>query len=148
MSAVTTHVLDTARGVPAAGVMVRLEHLSDGGRHEIARTRTGYDGRAGGLGPDRLPPGTYRLVFDTAEYLGRPDRGSGGAGSASVGSGSASAGSGSGGNVSAGGGSGGRAAFFPEVAVTFTVDPADGEAPHYHVPLLLSPFGYATYRGS
>jgi 5-hydroxyisourate hydrolase len=140
MSAVTTHVLDTARGVPAAGVMVRLEHLSDGGRHEIARTRTGYDGRAGGLGPDRLPPGTYRLVFDTAEYLGRPDRGSGGAGSAS-------AGSRSGGNESAGGGSG-RAAFFPEVAVTFTVDPADGEAPHYHVPLLLSPFGYATYRGS
>jgi 5-hydroxyisourate hydrolase len=140
MSAVTTHVLDTARGVPAAGVVVRLEQVSDGGRHEIARTRTGYDGRAGGLGPDRLPPGTYRLVFDTAEYLGRPDGGSGGAGSAS-------AGRGSGGNESAGGGSG-RAAFFPEVAVTFTVDPADGEAPHYHVPLLLSPFGYATYRGS
>jgi 5-hydroxyisourate hydrolase len=111
MSAVTTHVLDTARGVPAAGVMVRLEQVSDGGRDEIARTRTGYDGRAGGLGPDRLPPGTYRLVFDTAEYLG-------------------------------------RTAFFPEVAVTFTVDPADGEAPHYHVPLLLSPFGYTTYRGS
>jgi 5-hydroxyisourate hydrolase len=162
MSAVTTHVLDTARGVPAAGVMVRLEQVSAGGRHEIARTRTGYDGRAGGLGPDRLPPGAYRLVFDTAEYLGREDRGSGGAGSASAGSGSASAGSGSasagsgsasagsgsGGNDSAGGGSGGRAAFFPEVAVTFTVDPADGEAPHYHVPLLLSPFGYATYRGS
>ncbi len=138
MSAVTTHVLDTARGIPAAGVMVRLERVSDSGRDEIARTRTGYDGRAGGLGPDRLPPGRYRLVFDTAEYLGRPDRRSRGAGSASGGSGSA-------GNESA---SGGRAAFFPEVAVTFTVDPADGEAPHYHVPLLLSPFGYATYRGS
>ena len=141
MSAVTTHVLDTALGIPAAGVMVRLERVLDNGRDEIARTRTGHDGRAGGLGPDRLPPGTYRLVFDTAAYLGRPDRGSGGGGSASGGSGSA-------GNESAGGGSGGRAAFFPEVAVTFTVDPADGEAPHYHVPLLLSPFGYATYRGS
>jgi 5-hydroxyisourate hydrolase len=135
MSAVTTHVLDTARGVPAAGVMVRLEHVSDAGRDEIARTRTGYDGRAAGLGPDRLPPGTYCLVFHTAEYLARADRGSGSA---------------SGGGDSAGSGSGhaGRAAFFPEVAVTFTADPADGETPHYHVPLLLSPFGYATYRGS
>jgi 5-hydroxyisourate hydrolase len=131
MSAVTTHVLDTARGVPAAGVMVRLEQVSDSGRTEIARARTAADGRASGLGPDRLPHGSYRLVFDTGEYLGRLDRGSG-----------------SGQRGGACGGGGGRAAFFPEVAVTFTVDPADGEAPHYHVPLLLSPFGYATYRGS
>jgi 5-hydroxyisourate hydrolase len=117
MSAVTTHVLDTALGVPAAGVQVRLEQVSAAGRTEIARTRTGSDGRAGALGPRRLPPGTYRLVFDTAEYL------------ASTGSGQ-------------------RAAFFPEVAITFTAESGDGEAAHYHVPLLLSPFGYATYRGS
>ena len=118
MSAVTTHVLDTARGVPAAGVQVWLEHVSSEGRTEIARTRTGYDGRASGLGPQRLPPGTYRLVFDTAAYF------------ASTG--------------------GERAAFFPEVAITFTADggTGDGEVPHYHVPLLLSPFGYSTYRGS
>jgi 5-hydroxyisourate hydrolase len=118
MSAVTTHVLDTARGVPAAGIQVWLEQVSGAGRREIARTRTGYDGRAAGLGPQRLPPGTYRLVFDTAEYF------------ASTGAAKD------------------RAAFFPEVAITFTADSGDGEIPHYHVPLLLSPFGYATYRGS
>ena len=117
MSAVTTHVLDTARGVPAAGVQVWLEHVSSEGRTEIARTRTGYDGRASGLGPQRLTPGTYRLVFGTAEYF-------------------------------AGLGSAERGPFFPEVAITFTADAADGEMPHYHVPLLLSPFGYSTYRGS
>jgi 5-hydroxyisourate hydrolase len=128
MSAVTTHVLDTARGVPAAGVQVWLEQVSGTGRREIARTRTGYDGRAAGLGPQRLPPGTYRLVFDTAEYLTTVGAGSEGAGKD--------------------GGQKPRGAFFPEVAITFTVDTADGEAPHYHVPLLLSPFGYATYRGS
>jgi len=104
MSAVTTHVLDTARGVPAAGVQVWLEHVSADGPAEIARTQ-------------RLAPGTYRLVFDTAEYL-------------------------------AGLGSAERGPFFPEVAITFTADAADGEMSHYHVPLLLSPFGYSTYRGS
>jgi 5-hydroxyisourate hydrolase len=117
MSAVTTHVLDTARGVPAAGVQVWLEHVSADGRTEIARTRTGYDGRASGLGPQRLAPGTYRLVFDTAEYF-------------------------------AGAGAGDHGAFFPEVAITFTAHDGNGEVPHYHVPLLLSPFGYSTYRGS
>ena len=129
MSAVTTHVLDTARGVPAAGVRVWLEQVSGTGRTEIARTRTGYDGRASGLGPQKLPPGTYRLVFDTAEYFARLGAGSEGAGSEGAGS----------------EGAGSRGAFFPEVAITVT---ADGEAAHYHVPLLLSPFGYATYRGS
>jgi 5-hydroxyisourate hydrolase len=123
MSAVTTHVLDTARGVPAAGVQVWLEQVSPDGRTEIARTRTGFDGRAAGLGPQRLPPGTYRLVFDTAEYF------------ASTGEGRV-------------GGAKQRAAFFPEVAITFTADSGDGEIAHYHVPLLLSPFGYSTYRGS
>jgi len=118
VSAVTTHVLDTARGVPAAGIMVRLEQDSAAGRTEIARTRTDDDGRASGLGPEKLPPGTYRLVFDTAEYLASAHPGES---------------------------EHRRAAFFPEVAITFTVG---GGAPHYHVPLLLSPFGYATYRGS
>jgi 5-hydroxyisourate hydrolase len=106
MSMVTTHVLDTARGSPAAGVMVRLEQVEGGA--EIARARTDGDGRVRNLGPEQLPAGPYRLVFDTAEYLGGP------------------------------------APFFPEVVITFTI----GGAPHYHVPLLLSPFGYTTYRGS
>jgi 5-hydroxyisourate hydrolase len=110
MSTVTTHVLDTARGAPAAGVAVRLESVS-GADQEIGRASTDADGRVRGIGPDRLPPGTYRLVFDTAAYFAQQR----------------------------------TAGFFPEVAITFTVD---GDGQHYHVPLLLSPFGYATYRGS
>ncbi len=108
ISAITTHVLDTARGVPAAGVAVRLERITAAGPDELASGRTDDDGRVSDLGPAALQPGTYRLVFDTGGYLGRQ-------------------------------------AFFPEAAVTFRVA---GQAAHYHVPLLLSPFGYSTYRGS
>ena len=137
VSAVTTHVLDTARGVPAVGVEVRLERVSGGtgagggagagsgtgaglgadggagrGGGEIARGRTDADGRVRDLGPAELPAGTYRLVFDTGAYLA---------------------------------GRGQGAAFFPEVVITFALD---GEPGHCHVPLLLSPFAYSTYRGS
>ena len=108
MSAVTTHVLDSARGKPASGVDVRLEN-ADG--IEIANGRTDADGRIGELAPDSLAAGTYRLVFDTAGYFAAT----------------------------------GQPAFYPEVAVAFTVDDS-GE--HYHVPLLLAPFAYSTYRGS
>jgi 5-hydroxyisourate hydrolase len=111
VSAVTTHVLDTARGEPAAGVAVLLERVSDAGPEEIGRARTDADGRVQDIGPSRLAPGVYRLVFAVAEYFASQD----------------------------------RPAFFPEVTITFAVG---GEAPHYHVPLLLSPFGYTTYRGS
>jgi 5-hydroxyisourate hydrolase len=111
MSQITTHVLDTARGQPAAGVAVRLERVSGAGLEEIGRASTDADGRVRDIGPERLAAGTYRLVFGTAAYFAQQR----------------------------------TAAFFPEVAVTFTVD---GEAQHYHVPLLLSPFGYTTYRGS
>jgi 5-hydroxyisourate hydrolase len=105
VSLVTTHVLDTARGRPAAGIAVRFE-TADG--RAIADGRTDGDGRLRDLGPDTLEAGAYRLVFDTGAYLG-PD------------------------------------AFFPEVALTFRI--SDGTA-HHHVPLLLSPFAYSTYRGS
>jgi 5-hydroxyisourate hydrolase len=111
MSVVTTHVLDTARGQPAAGLAVRLERVSNAGREDIGRASTDADGRVKDIGPQRLPAGVYRLVFATGDYFARQD----------------------------------RPAFFPEVAVTFAVG---GEASHYHVPLLLSPFGYSTYRGS
>lgn len=107
MSAITTHVLDTARGVPAVGVPVRLERMDAAGYTEIARASTDASGRASELGPALIEPGTYRLVFDTGAYV--------------------------------------SATFFPEVTVTFTVADDGG---HYHVPLLLSPFGYSTYRGS
>lgn len=109
MSQVTTHVLDTAQGRPAAGVTVVLEHdLAD--PPAVASGQTDEDGRVHDLGPDHLDPGTYRLRFNTGAYfaeLGIP-------------------------------------AFYPEVSISFDVSSAE----HYHVPLLLSPFGYSTYRGS
>jgi 5-hydroxyisourate hydrolase len=110
MSAVTTHVLDTARGQPAAGVPVRLERVTEAGVSVVAEGFTDDDGRASGLGPDHVDPGVYRLVFDVATYADAT----------------------------------GQACFFPLVNVTFRV--SDGS--HHHVPLLLSPFAYSTYRGS
>ena len=97
----STHVLDTARGEPAAGVPVRLER----GGAAMASGVTGGDGRLRLAG--ELLPGRYRLVFDAAAYLG-------------------------------------PGAFYPEVSVVFEVaDPGR----HLHLPLLLSPYGYTTYRG-
>jgi 5-hydroxyisourate hydrolase len=111
VSAVTTHVLDTAEGRPAAGLLVRLEHAGGPAGAVVAAGTTDGDGRVASLGPDRIGPGTYRLVFDTAGYFGRT----------------------------------GRPCFFPEVSLSFVVaDPGQ----HHHVPLLLSPFAYSTYRGS
>ncbi len=104
-SAVSTHVLDTVTGQPAAGMVVRLERA---GARELGRAVTNDDGRIADFGAGPLAAGTYRLVFETGAYLG-------------------------------------EAAFFPEVIVTFLVD---GSRPRYHVPLLLSPYSYATYRGS
>ncbi|PRX48372.1 5-hydroxyisourate hydrolase [Prauserella shujinwangii] len=107
MSLVTTHVLDNATGRPAAGVPVRLE-ARDGGWSTLAESRTDADGRARDLGPERLPAGVYRLVFDIES-----DRG--------------------------------EDAFFPEITVCFRLGENAG---HHHVPVLLSPFAYTTYRGS
>lgn len=103
MASLSTHVLDTARGRPAAGIRVALETAD--GEHVGAGT-TDDDGRIGTLA-ERLVPGSYVLRFATGAYLG-------------------------------------AGAFYPEVVVTFSV----GADEHYHVPLLLSPYGYTTYRGS
>jgi len=111
MTTVSTHVLDTVRGEPASGILVRLER-SDGS--ELGRAVTDADGRVSDFGVAGLTAGTYRLVFETGPYLS---------------------------------GLGGKASepFFPEVVVTFA---ADGRRHKYHVPLMLSPFSYSTYRGS
>ena len=109
MSAVTTHVLDTARGTPAEGVLVTL--VSGDGGNPLGQARTGPDGRVRELGPAELLAGTYRLVFDTGGYFAGQ----------------------------------GQRAFFPEVVVAFATS---GQDQHFHVPLLLSPFAYSTYRGS
>lgn len=110
MSAVTTHVLDTGLGQPAAGVPVRLVHVSPEGPDVLGEAVTDADGRVAELGPDEIDPGTYQLVFDTATYSAATD----------------------------------QRCFFPEVTLTFLV----ADASHHHVPLLLSPFAYSTYRGS
>ncbi len=109
MSAITTHVLDTARGRPAAGVPVRLER----GGLVLGQGRTDDDGRLRTLLPADAPlePGVYRLAFDTGAYFRAQ----------------------------------GTDSFYPHVAIDFHV--RDG-GQHHHVPLLLSPFGYSTYRGS
>lgn len=111
MSGITTHVLDTSRGCPAAGVPVVLERGVESDWQEVARGTTDVDGRVGDLLSSAPEDGRYRLTFDTGTYFGRFD----------------------------------ETGFYPEVSVTFVV--AAGEQ-HYHVPLLLSPFGYSTYRGS
>jgi 5-hydroxyisourate hydrolase len=107
---ISTHVLDTARGHPAEGVPVVLEHDDGDGWQELTRAATDSDGRVRELVAGALADGRYRLTFDTAQYFRVV----------------------------------GDAAFYPEVSVVFTV--AGGG--HHHVPLLLSPFGYTTYRGS
>ncbi|RYE03806.1 MAG: hydroxyisourate hydrolase [Sphingomonadales bacterium] len=111
MTTLSTHVLDTTHGKPAAGMAVVLV----GARGEIARGVTNNDGRCPGLAPGELTPGRYALRFAVADYF--------------------------------------RAAgvaladppFLDEVTIDFGVA-ADGG--HYHVPLLVSPYGYSTYRGS
>lgn len=112
MSQLTTHVLDTSRGRPAAGVPVTLFQHSQDQWKSIARGITNADGRIPDLLPvDRLlEQGVYKLRFDTAVYFQK----------LSVDS------------------------FYPFVEVSFSI--SSGE--HYHVPLLLNPFGYSTYRGS
>ena len=67
MSAVSTHVLDTVRGEPASGILVRLERA--GGELELGRGTTDADGRISDFGVASLAAGTYRLVFDTGGYL-------------------------------------------------------------------------------
>lgn len=112
----TTHVLDTARGVPAEGIRIALYRL-DGDRSLIAETVTNDDGRTNSpiLPADAFKTGRYELVFFCGEYLEKT------------------------------GLAAGELKFLDEIPIRFAMDDA---AAHYHVPLLLSPFGYSTYRGS
>ena len=113
----TTHVLDTARGKPAAGVRIALYRLSGQSHRKIAETVTNHDGRTDApmLEGEKLTPGTYELVFSAGDYL----RASGQAGEGVL--------------------------FLDEIPIRFGVPDAGA---HYHVPLLISPFAYSTYRGS
>ncbi|MEP4037608.1 MULTISPECIES: hydroxyisourate hydrolase [unclassified Pseudophaeobacter] len=113
----TTHVLDTARGCPAAGLPITLYRLEDDTRHKLAELTTNADGRTDSpiLPQGAFTTGTYELVFEAGTYL----RASGQAGEDPL--------------------------FLDEVPIRFGI--SDAQA-HYHVPLLLSPYGYSTYRGS
>lgn len=132
---VSTHVLDTSLGRPAAAVPVTVHARTgpSGGWTEIGASRTDADGRCKDL--PELPEDTtrVRLVFDTAAHLRATTADADGAAPAPDGTRQDSTGEG-----------GETAVFFPEVSLVFAVAPGE----HYHVPLLLSPFGYSVYRGS
>lgn len=112
MATLSTHVLDTALGRPAAQLDVVLFRFDGELFVQLNRQATDDDGRVKGerLAPDGLTPGTYQLVFETGPYLGR-HHGKG---------------------------------FFPFAPIVFEIT----DDTHYHVPLLLSPYGLSTYRGS
>jgi 5-hydroxyisourate hydrolase len=115
MGRLTTHVLDTARGKPAAGLAIELYRM--GGAEElIGRARTNADGRVDRplLEGDAFRPGVYELRFFAGDYLRA-------------------------------GGPPAEPPFLDVIPIRFGVAAA-GE--HYHVPLLLSPYAYSTYRGS
>ena len=116
MAGLSTHVLDTAHGRPAAGVAVQLWRLADGAREVVARTLTNADGRCDAplLSGAALVPGIYELVFAVGAYF-------------------------------AASGDAGAGDFLDEVPVRFVVRPGLN---HYHVPLLIAPYAYSTYRGS
>jgi len=112
----TTHVLDTAAGRPAAGLAIALAHLEGEARTLLKTVRTNADGRCDAplLDGEAFAPGLYELVFSAGDYfraqgvrLPEP-------------------------------------AFLDQVPIRFGM----AEAAHYHVPLLISPYGYSTYRGS
>lgn len=113
----TTHVLDTARGQPAAGLVITLYRLDGDTRTEVAQAVTNDDGRTDNqiLPQGDFATGTYELVFHAGAYLdatGTPPE---------------------------------TPRFLDVIPIRFGVSDPDA---HYHVPLLLSPFGYSTYRGS
>jgi 5-hydroxyisourate hydrolase len=119
VSGISSHVLDTARGRPAAGIVVQLERWdAAAGWQRLGAGTTDAQGRIARFEPAcALRAGEHRLRFETAEYFARQGHFT----------------------------EPSQAAFYPRVEVTFLVaSPSE----HYHIPLLLSPFGYSTYRGS
>lgn len=112
MSQLTTHILDTSKGKPAAGISVILFQQENDSWKQIASGITNEDGRISGLIKTDaiLVTGNYKIKFETKAYFDKQ----------------------------------GIQSFYPFVEISFTI--TDNE--HYHVPLLLNPFGYSTYRGS
>ncbi|WP_298841533.1 hydroxyisourate hydrolase [uncultured Roseobacter sp.] len=113
----TTHVLDTARGIPAEGIRILLYRVSGNSHRKIAEAVTNADGRTDApiLPAGQLRAGNYELIFEAGAYL------------------------------DAMGNPGGEPRFLDSIPIRFGIS---DENAHTHVPLLLSPFGYSTYRGS
>ncbi len=107
----TTHVLDTAKGVPGAGISVGVFALAGGERTLLHVAVTNAGGRTDVPLATDLAPGPYELAFAVTDYFARD----------------------------------GVATFFDEIPIRFVIAP---DVARYHVPLLLSPWGYSTYRGS
>ena len=113
MSQITTHILDTTRGLPAQNVPISLSVKKGSDWEKLGGGITNGDGRLPGLLADdvKLPAGIYRMHFETSVYFeANKEQG-----------------------------------FYPYVDIVFELD---GKGAHYHVPLLLTAFGYSTYRGS
>jgi len=113
----TTHVLDTAQGCPAAGLNITLYRIDGATRTKLAEMQTNADGRTDTpiLPQEGFAIGTYELVFEAGDYLRAGDQ------------------------------TLPEPLFLDQVPIRFGISDADA---HYHVPLLLSAFGFSTYRGS
>ena len=113
----TTHILDTARGIPAAGITILLYRVSGNSHKKIAETVTNADGRTDSpiLEAAKFQTGTYEMIFQVGDYLREAKLAES------------------------------ETLFLDQIPIRFGMDDADA---HYHVPLLLSPYGYSTYRGS
>jgi 5-hydroxyisourate hydrolase len=117
MARLSTHVLDTSRGVPAPGIDIQLHRIDGSNRRLVASAVTNADGRTDAplLAGDRIEPGVYEITFAATAYFAK-------AGIELA-----------------------NPPFIGDVVIRVGIaDPAG----HYHVPLLLSPYGYTTYRGS
>ncbi|MCC3703946.1 hydroxyisourate hydrolase [Rouxiella badensis] len=111
MTKITTHILDTSLGKPAANVRVWLEKIDGQQALKINETATDADGRAAGLTPEGVEAGNYRLYADVGAYFS----------------------------------ANGRETLYNLAIVDVIIS---AEQAHYHLPILLSPYSYSTYRGS
>lgn len=111
MTRITTHILDTSLGQPAANVRIWLERVEGQNITLLSETQTDADGRAAKLTPEQVASGHYRLCADIGAYFKAT----------------------------------GRETLYHSAIIDVVID---GEQDHYHLPLLVSPYSYSTYRGS